>query len=211
MRQDAIRASLHEAASTKSFKEAALEFLDTDKIANLKNDKHRKQWRSTLETYAFPTLGDVPLRKIDTALVLRAILPVWQRTPETASRVRSRIERVIDWAKPLGYFDGENPAQLRLLKDHLGKRERGHHSAMPVAELPAFMAKLRERESLSAKALEFAILTASRTGEVIGMKWSEVDTKVWTIPADRMKAGKEHRVPLSARAIAILESNSAQW
>ena len=151
----------------------------------------------------------MPLNKIDTAIILRALLPVWQKTPETGSRLRGRIERVFAWSKPLGYFDGENPASREVLKDHLPTKAKAkHHSSTLYAELGGFMERLREKESLSAKALEFLILTASRTNEVIGMVWSEIDfaNKLWTIPAERMKAGKEHRVPLSDRALAVLAS-----
>ena len=130
-----------EQLKSMTFKQAALDFLATSKVEAFKNDKHRKQWRSTLESYAFPVIGDLPLQSIDTALVLKTLLPVWKRTPETGSRLRGRIERVIDWAKPLGLFEGDNPAQLRLLKDHLpAKAQTEHHKAMPYADLPAFMA-----------------------------------------------------------------------
>jgi integrase len=209
VREEAITAIKLDAAKTKTFKQAALEFLKTSKVQSFKNEKHRKQWTATLETYAFPVIGGLPLAKIDTALVLSTIMPVWERTPETGSRLRGRIERVFDWAKPLKLYEGENPAQWSLLKDHLPKKRKAtHHHAMPVTELGAFMVKLRERDSLSAKALEFTILTAARTNETIGMKWDEIDftKKVWAIPAERMKASREHRVPLSDRALAVLAS-----
>jgi integrase len=198
-----------EQLKTVTFRQAALDFLSTAKVELFKNDKHRKQWRSTLEAYAFPVIGDLPLQSIDTAIVLKCLLPVWQRTPETGSRLRGRIERVIDWAKPLGLFTGENPASRELLKDHLpAKAKAEHHKALPYADLPAFMEELRDRQSISATALEFCILTATRTSEVIGARWSEIDldAAVWTIPAARMKAKRDHRVPLSHRAVEILRS-----
>jgi integrase len=192
-----------------TFRQAAEQFLETSKVEAFKNDKHRKQWRSTLEQYAFPVIGDLPLQAIDTAIILKALLPVWKRTPETGSRLRGRIERVIDWAKPLGLFTGENPASRELLKDHLpAKAKAEHHKALPSADLPAFMALLRQRDSVSAHALEFCILTATRTSEVIGARWSEIDldAAVWTIPAARMKAKRDHRVPLSHRAVEMLRT-----
>ena len=141
-----LQAQKIEQLKVMTFREAALDFLQTSKIETLKNDKHRKQWRSTLEQYAFPVIGDLPLQSIDTAIVLKALLPVWKRTPETGSRLRGRIERVIDWAKPLGLFTGENPASHDLLKDHLPARQKvEHHKAMPYADVPAFVQELRER------------------------------------------------------------------
>jgi integrase len=213
--RDPIEAEREERAARKveqlktiTFRKAVTEFLRTSKVTGFKNDKHRKQWGSTLES-VFPQLGDIPLNQIDTALILQTLLPVWKRTPETASRLRGRIERVFDWAKPIGYFTGDNPAQWDLLKDHLPARHKvNHHKALPYADLPAFMAKLAERDSLSARALEFTILTAVRTQEAIGAKWSEIDldSATWTIPAARMKAKRDHRVPLCKRAVALLKA-----
>jgi integrase len=204
-KEAAVVAKLH----AMTFKDAALQFLGTAKIENLKSDKHRAQWRSTLEQYAFPVFGNLPLQQIDSAIVLKAILPVLKRTPETGTRVRGRIERVFEWAKPLGLFKGDNPASRAALKDHLpAKRKAKHHPALAYAELPAFMAALDEREGVSARALEFLILTAMRVGEVTGAKWKEIDfgAKVWVVPAERMKASREHRVPLSDRAVALLQA-----
>ena len=207
VRHAGLAAAKVERLKAITFRQAALDFLVTSKVESFKNDKHRKQWRSTLEQYAFPIIGDLPLQSIDTALVLKALLPVWKRTPETGSRLRGRIERVIDWAKPLGLFTGENPASRDLLKDHLPARAKAkHHAALPYADLPAFMAELRDRDSLSARALEFTVITAVRTQEAIGARWSEIDldSGVWVIPAGRMKAKRDHRVPLSHRAVEIL-------
>jgi integrase len=183
------------------------------KESQWRNEKHRAQWRMTLETYAAP-LRSRPVDEIDTADVLGVLKPLWQRAPETASRLRGRIEAVLDAAKAQGYRSGENPAAWRGHLSHLlpkrGKLTRGHHAAMPYPNVPAFVAQLREQESVSALALEFLILTATRLGEVLGARWDEIDleAKVWTAPAERMKAAREHRIPLSSRALAILEKLS---
>jgi integrase len=175
-----------------------------------RNPKHRKQWGSTLKTYVYPHMGDIPVSEVTTTHVLAALEPIWKNRPETASRVRGRIEAVLNAAKAKGQRSGENPAtwrgHLKMILPARSKLTRGHHAAMPYAKVPAFMARLRAARSVGARALEFAILTASRTGEVLGMTWREVDLKdnVWTVPAARMKAGKLHRVALSPRALAIL-------
>ena len=177
-----------------------------------RNDKHRQQWRNTLATYVYPVIGDLPVADIGTAHVLQIVEPIWQAKPETANRVRGRIETLLDAAKARGYRDGENPARWRghiaQILPARAKLSRGHHKAMAYAELPAFTRILRAREAMAALALEFVILTATRTSEVLGAKWDEVDLDqaIWTIPAARMKAGKEHRVPLSPRAVEILEA-----
>jgi integrase len=174
-----------------------------------RNEKHKAQWKSTLENYAAP-LRAKPIDIIGTDDVLAVLKPIWTTKAETASRVRARIEKVLDGAKAKGFRDGENPARWRGHLDHLlprpSKLARGHHAAMPYEDVAAFIVKLRKREASAAQALELCILTAARSGEILGMQWSEIDldTKVWTVPANRMKAGREHRVPLSSRAVAIL-------
>jgi integrase len=174
-----------------------------------RNEKHKAQWKMTLETYAAPLRGK-PVDTITTEDVLSVLKPIWTAKAETASRLRGRIEKVLDAAKAKGFRDGENPARWRGHLDHLlpkrSKLSRGHHAAMPYEEVGKFVAKLRESGSLSAEALELCILTAARSAETLGMRWSEVDLdkKLWTIPANRMKAGREHRVPLSPRAVSIL-------
>jgi integrase len=179
--------------------------------AGFRNEKHRAQWKSTLETYAAP-LRAKPVDTIATDDVLAVLKPIWTTKAETASRVRGRIEKVLDAAKAKGFRDGENPARWRGHLDHLLPRQsklaRGHHAAMPYEHVAAFMAQLRTREATAALALELCILTAARSGEILGMQWSEIDfdKKIWTVPANRMKAGREHRVPLSRRAIEILNS-----
>jgi integrase len=210
-RRAAAQAAKVERLKVMTFREAALQLLATPKLQAFKNHKHRQQWRSTLEKYAFPVLGDLPLQGIDSAMVLKAVAPVAKRVPETGSRLRGRIERVFEWAKGINLFVGDNPARWDALKDHLPSRPKAtHHKAMLYADVPAFMATLRERENLSARALEFTILTATRTQEAIGARWSEIDldSATWTIPASRMKAKRDHRVPLSHRAVEILRSLS---
>jgi integrase len=177
--------------------------------AGFRNEKHKAQWKTTLATYAAP-LKDRPVDTIGTDDVLAALKPIWTTKPVTASRLRGRIEKVLDAARAKGVRQGENPARWRGHLDHLlpkqPKLTRGHHAAMPYQDVAAFVGRLRERDGLFALALEFCILTAARSGEVLGARWSEVDlnTKVWTLPAERMKAGRAHRVPLPARAAAIL-------
>jgi integrase len=177
--------------------------------AGFRNEKHKAQWKSTLTTYAAP-LSNKPVDTVSTDDVLAILKPIWTTKPETASRVRGRVEKVLDAAKAKGFRAGENPARWRGHLDHLLPRPlklaRGHHAAMPYDEVAPFVAKLREREAPAALALELCILTAARSGEILGMRWEEIDLdkKIWTVPAQRMKAGREHRVPLSARAVAIL-------
>jgi integrase len=178
--------------------------------AGFRNEKHKAQWRMTLETYAAPIRGK-PVDTITTDDVLAVLKPIWLEKPETASRLRGRIEKVLDAAKAMGQRQGENPARWRGHLDHLlprpSKLTRGHHAAMAYENVPRFVGRLRDRQATAALALEFCILTAARSGEVLGAKWSEIDfeKKLWTVPADRMKAGREQRVPLSTRAMAILQ------
>jgi len=194
-----------------TFGEIADKFLAT-KESEWRNPKHRAQWRMTLETYAAP-LWSRPVDEIDTEAVLAVLTPLWQTKAETASRLRGRIENVLDAARAKGHIPSNeaNPARLRGHLAHLlpkrAKLTRGHHAAMAYDDVPGFVARLREREALAALALEFCILTAARSGEVLGARWAEIDVaaKVWTVPAERMKAAREHRIPLSERALAILK------
>ena len=181
-----------------------------------RNPKHRQQWTNTLATYVSPVIGQLPVAAVDTGLVLKVVEPIWSKKPETASRVRGRIEVVLDWAKVRGYRDGENPARWRGHLDHLlpaksKVRKVEHHAALPYAQVGAFMVGLREQPGIGARALEFLILTATRTGETLGAIWNEVDiaARLWTIPAARMKAGKDHRVPLSDAALTVLKQMHA--
>lgn len=206
------RVSEAEAAAKRvTFKDAAERCIKSHSAA-WKNPKHAAQWPSSLEAYAYPAFGDVTVDAIDTGLVLKAIEPIWLTKPETASRVRGRIESILDWARVRGYSEGENPARWRGHLDHLlparsRVRKVEHHAALPFAKIGAFMMDLRDRESLAARALEFAILTAARTSEVLGATWREMDltAKIWTVPAERMKAGREHRVSLCDEAVSLLK------
>jgi integrase len=203
------------AATAMTFKQCAEAYIDAHK-AGWKNPKHAAQWPSTLTSYVYPIFGNLPVQAIDTALVMKAIEPIWTAKPETASRVRGRIESVLDWATARGYRKGENPARWRgHLENLLPKKSKvqrvEHHPALPYDEMGAFMAALRKQGGIGARALEFLILTAARTGEVIGARWEEfdLDQRIWTVPAERMKGEREHRVPLSDRAFAIVEEMAA--
>jgi integrase len=198
------------AARALTFEEAAKQYY-TQHERKWRNAKHSGQFLSTLRTYAFPKIGRLSIADIDTGQVLRCIEPIWHEKTETASQVRGRIEKVLDWATVRGFRTGDNPARWRgHLSELLPAPEKiqkpKHHASLPWAKLPAFMAGLQERAGSAARALEFAILTAARTGEVIGAQWEEIDLTagVWSIPAGRMKAGKAHRVPLSPAALSIL-------
>jgi integrase len=198
-----------EEAKQKTFEECAGQFLSIH-LDSWKNAKHRQQWANTLRDYASPVLGKLCVADIDTPHIVEVLTPIWNSKRETARRVLGRIERILNYAKASGYRSGDNPASWRgHLKDLLpgGGNGGGHHAALPYAELPTFMAELRGRDSLSARALEFTILTAARTGETVGATWDEFDlaNKLWTIAAGRMKAGREHKVPLCDRALEILK------
>ncbi|MEE9588856.1 MAG: integrase arm-type DNA-binding domain-containing protein, partial [Hyphomicrobiaceae bacterium] len=200
-----------EAARAITFEECAKAYIESHE-AGWRNPKHRQQWRNTLSAYVFPTMGSQSVSAIDTDMVLAVLSPIWTTKPETASRVRGRIEAILDWARVRGYRDGENPARWRGCLKHLLPAKSKvhtveHHAALPYVEIGQLMAELREQTSDSAKALQFLVLTATRTGETLGARWDEIDllTKLWVIPAERMKGGTTHRVPLSPRAIAIIK------
>jgi integrase len=199
-------------ASAMTFEEAAKKYIATNE-AGWKNGKHAAQWPATLEKYVYPSIGKIQVAAIDISHVVGILEPIWTTKTETASRLRGRIEVVLDWAKARGYRTGDNPARW---KGHLAAilpaaskvKKVAHHSALDYRQIGAFMAALKEVAGFGARALEFALLTACRSGEVRGAKWSEIDTQagVWVIPAERMKAGKEHRVPLSDAAMNLLLS-----
>jgi integrase len=177
-----------------------------------KNAKHAEQWTNTINTYASPIIGGLAVSEVDTALVMRVLQPIWTTKTETATRVRGRIESILGWATVSGYRTGDNPARWRDHLDNLLARRSKvkkveHHPALPYAEMGDFIKQLRLQAGVAAQALEFTILTATRTGEVIGARWDEFDLagRIWTIPPERIKAGKEHRVPLCDRALAILK------
>jgi integrase len=199
-----------DAAKAITFKDAAESYIAAHEQSWGSAD-HRKQWRLSLANYAYPILGGLSVAVIDTALVMKAIEPIWGSKPETASRVRNRIELILDWAAARGYREGPNPARWRghldkLLPKATKLKRIKHHPALPYAELPAFMEQIRQRHGVDARALEFLILTAARTGEVLGARWEEIDLQaaVWTVPPERIKGGREHRIPLSDRALTIL-------
>jgi integrase len=192
-----------------TFSEAAKQFIDQNEV-KWRNPRHIEQWTTTLATYAYPIIGKLPVQVVDTPLVLKCVEPIWQSKNATASRLRGRIESVLDWATVRGYRCGDNPARW---KGHLAHVLPGgevakveHHPALPYQDMPAFVAKLRTRQGSAASALLFAILTAARTNEVVGARWSEIDlaSKTWTVPPERMKAGKEHKVPLSDQAVRLI-------
>jgi integrase len=201
-----------EAARHVTFRECAEAYM-TAHQAGWRNEKHRAQWSSTLAAYAYPVIGELPVSTVDTTVVLKCLESIWKTRPETANRLRGRIESVLSWAAVRRLRPENNPARWR---GHLDKllpaprkvRSVKHHAAMRYSDVPQFMTELRALQGSAARALELTILTALRTGEVISARWSEIDfaAKIWTIPAERMKAGREHRVPLSKRAIEILES-----
>jgi integrase len=211
----AQRASLsqQQAEQIKSltFDQAAVQYVASHS-AGWRSGKHERQWTVSLRTYVSPVLGGLPVAAIDTALVLKALEPIWITKANSASRIRARIESILDWARVRGFREGENPARWRGHLDHLLPRPSKvkaaeHHPSLPYSEMNVFLLRLRDRRGTAALALEFIVLTAARAGEVVGMRWAEVDliAKVWTVPASRMKAGREHRVPLSTSAIALLE------
>jgi integrase len=204
------RRATQKAATAKqiTFRECCVGFLKTAD-SKWSNPTHRQQWESTLAEL-YPTLGDLPVGMIDKALVIKALEPIWERAPVTGGRLRGRLESVLAWATVRDFRSGDNPASWHLLK-HAGFVKAAkveHHAALPYAKAGAFMAKLREEDSLAARALEFIALTAARSGEATGATWDEIDlaNRIWTVPASRMKAGKEHRVPLSDAAVKLLKS-----
>lgn len=206
-----------ETLDVPTFGSVADEYI-TSMAPQFKNAKHLWQWRQTIGDSYCKALRARPVDQVHVADVLAVLQPIWLTKAETAARLRGRIERVLDAARARGLRSGENPARWRGHLDHLLPRrqilQRGHHKALPIGEVAAFIAKIRERETTAAWCLEFVILTASRTGEAIGARWEEIDGTLWTIPADRMKARKAHRVPLSRRAVAILDvmrQHGSEW
>jgi integrase len=205
----AARAAL---ARRMTFGEAVERTLEA-KLAEFRNEKHKAQWRSTLDTYARPVIGDLPVDQIEVADVARVLSPIWQEKTETASRLRGRIEAVLAWATVSGHRSGDNPARWKGNLDALlpkpGKLAKTeHHGALALTEVADWFVDLRQREGMGARALEFLAMTAARSGEVRGATWQEIDLDagMWTIPAARMKASKEHRVPLPAEAVALLRA-----
>jgi integrase len=205
-----------DAAKAMTFRQCAEAYIAAQR-AGWRNPRHAAQWSTTLASYAYPVIGELPVAAADLTLIMRVLEPIWTKKPETASRLRGRIESVLDWATTRGYRVGENPARWKghlenLLPKTSKVRRTRHHAALPYAELPGFMAELRQQQGVAARALEFTILTAARTGEAIGARWAEIDLerRLWVIPAERMKkADREHRVPLADRAVVILDEMAA--
>jgi integrase len=209
--------ALASATKTITFAEAAETYIASHR-RGLTNVRHAKQWSTTIETYVIPTLGELSVADIDTALILKVLEPIWTTKMETAKRLRGRLESILDWARVSGHRDGENPARWRghldkLLPKQSRIRQVKHLAALPHAELPAFMERLRATGGVAARALEFTILTAARSNEVLGAKPAEIDRseKLWTVPGERMKGGKDHRVPLGTRARALTEKGSGSY
>ena len=221
--QELRQAARIEREKARTFQQCAIDYIE-GKRAGWKSKRHADQWKNSLETYAFPIIGKMSIAAVDTAAVLRVlrqgvtkdggIAPLWNAKNETANRVRCRIEAILSWAEFLKYRpEGKNPAiwkggLVNVLPAPLKVQNVKHYDSLPHTRIAEFMAVLRKLHGLPARALEFSILTAARSGEVRGAKWGEVDltAKTWTIPADRMKAGKEHQIPLSSSAIALLQA-----
>jgi integrase len=209
-KQAAALAATIDAAKGVTFRQCAEKYIAAHS-PSWKSAVHRKQWSSTLETYAYPQMGELPVSEINTAIVMKAVEPIWSSKPDTAGRLRGRIEAILDWAAVREFRAKENPARW---KGHLDKllparakiKRVRHHPALPYVEIGAFMGELRVKPGISPRALEFAILTCCRTIEVIGCEWNEFDfaERVWTIPGERMKHGRLHRVPLTDRELEIL-------
>ncbi len=211
-RKEARLAARAATAKVMTFKQCAEAYLKAHE-AGWQNAKHTAQWSSTLDRYAYPVMGELSVAAVDTGLVMKALEPIWSTKTETASRVRGRIEAILDWAIVRKYREGENPARWKGHLDHLlparaKVQKAGHHAALPYDQMADFMKTLRAVDGTAARALEFAILTAARTGEVLGASWAEIDLekRLWVIPPERMKAGREHRVPLSETALAVLKA-----
>ena len=204
------RAKIIETTADITFEKCAETYIATHRDG-WKNGKHAEQWTATLQAYVYPVFKDRPIDEIDDALVLEVLQPIWKEKTETASRVRGRIERILDWARIMKYRAGENPARWRGHLDHLlPKRSRVaaiiHHAALPMDETPGFIQILRREKTVVARAFEFCILNATRTSETMGMRWNEYDenAELWIVPAARMKAGRDHRLPLARRSVEIL-------
>jgi len=210
VREEESRKRAIEAAKAITFSKCAASYIESHR-PGWRNEKHGDQWESTIKAYCAPVIGTLPVQNVDTVLVLKILEPIWASKPETASRLRGRIENILDWAKARGHRSGENPARwkghLNQLLPALAKKNRViHHTAMPFSEVGGFASKLRELSCTAAHCLEFTILSAARTNEAIKAKPEEfdLDNATWTVPASRMKTKKDHRVPLSPRAVEIV-------
>ena len=214
-RRESITNARVEAAKSVTFEAAAQRFIKSKKL-EWRNEKHAAQWEATLSTYAYPVIGKLPVQSIDTGLVLKVLESIWTEKTETATRVRQRIESILDWATAHKHRDGDNPARWRghldkLLPKPTKIRKVKHFEPLPFEEMPEFFADLKQRDTVSARALAFTILTAARSGETRFAAYEEIDFKkaIWTIPGDRTKSGREHRVPLTAEALALLRRDGS--
>jgi integrase len=201
-----------DAAKSNTFKDCALAYITAHK-GGWRSAKHVAQWENTLSDYAYQTIGSLPVAQIDTGLVMQVLEPIWSTKTETASRLRGRIESILDWARVRGFREGENPARWRghldkLLPRRTKVQQVTHHPALPYSEIGAFMGTLKAQEGIAARALEFIILTAARTGEAVNARWDEFDLEkgAWIVPAARMKTKVEHKVPLSPQVLQLLKS-----
>ncbi|WP_332747541.1 tyrosine-type recombinase/integrase [Hydrogenophaga sp.] len=211
-RKQARALLMAQSAAAKTFEQCTRAYIE-DRGEEWRNPKHRQQWLNTLETYAWPVIGDLMVRDIHLPHVLDVLTPIWKSKTETASRVRGRIEAILDWAAVRGYREGENPARWKGHLDHLLSHPTKiakvkHHAAVDVDAMQGFTSAVSQQAGMGALALRFLILTAARSGEVRGARWGEIDlaSKLWTVPGERMKAGVEHRVPLSSQAVALLKA-----
>jgi integrase len=208
-KQEVIREQKLQQAKSKTFEACALEFIKFSR-PSWKNEKHAQQWTNTLTQYAYPVIGKKPISDVQADDITRILAPIWQTKTETATRLRGRIESILDWSTVNGWRKGDNPARFRGHMEYLLPKVRSgaknHHASLPYEQMPAFMKDLQQQSGMARYALEFLILCASRTGEIVGAKWEEFDLEkgIWTIPASRMKADVEHRVPLGQRTLQIL-------
>src|SRR6266568_2891150 len=203
-KRDAKRAVRVAGERAKTFKQCALDYIAAHEDG-WRGDKSRRQWIESLTNHVFAKIGDMPVGAVDVAAILRVLDPISRQIPETSRRVRNRIALILDWAAARDLRPHDNPAKRSNLLPKR-KRKAQHFAALPYTALPGFMVELRQRQEMSARALEFAILTAARPGEVLGARWSEIDLAeaTWTVPGDRMKSGRSHRVPLSGAAVELL-------
>jgi integrase len=207
----AVKAKAAAEGNILTFDQAAMQFL-AEREHTWRNQVHRNQWRQTIQSHASPVIGKLPVGLVETKHITQILDPIWKSTPTTAERLRARLELILDWAKVRGHRQGENPARWRghLSNIYVSAKRDKHHAALPYVEVAGFMQSVRDRSGATTRALEFLILTACRTNEVLGARWEEIDldTKTWTVPAERMKAGKEHKVPLSRAALDIIKAQA---
>jgi len=208
---EARKAKHRESTNIRSFKECATAYVEARR-SSWRNEKHGKQWTSSLESYVYPHFGNLRIQQIDSAHILKAVEPIWLSRNATAKRVLRRIEAIFNWASAMGFRTGENPAGPGRIEPALPSPPKHgrhkHHNALPYKDIPSFVTKLKDDDCVAARALELLILTAARTNEIAKAQWREIDlqNRIWIIPAERMKANREHRIPLSESAVSILRA-----